>query len=189
MDRRPEIFEIAMELFAEHGYDNTPMSLVSRKLGMSKAGIYHYFPSKEHLIFMTHKYFIEKNLLPIVEEAEKISDPLERISYYINHNVKSLISDDSARLLIRESHRLSPEHLDEVKEVWRRLFYMIRDSIRELEEQKRTIDLDANMATFAIIGMVSWIIFWFDSSRGDSADLAAESYAKLIFNGLLKRNQ
>src|SRR3972149_8322792 len=100
---------------------------------------------------MTHRYFKKKNLIPIVEKVEKMSSPMERISYFTKHFTKSLVSDHSARLLIREAHRLSPEHLGEIKGIWRRVFDLIRNAIRELEDQGKTIDINANVATLAIM--------------------------------------
>jgi AcrR family transcriptional regulator len=187
MDRRPEIYEKAMELFSEHGYDHTPISFISKALGLSKAALYHYLPSKEYLLYRTHKYFIEKNLIPIVEKAEKISSPMERIPYFSKHFTKSLLSDHSARLLIREAHRLSPEHLSEIKTTWRRVFDLIRNAIRELEGEGKTIDVNANIATFAFIGMISWVIFWHNEGRRKSADSIGDSFGRLILHGLLKK--
>jgi AcrR family transcriptional regulator len=187
MDRRPEIYEKAMELFAELGYDNTPISLISKSLGLSKAAIYHYLPTKEYLLYMTHRHFMQKNLIPIVEKVEKMSSPMERLSYFTKHFTKSLVSDHSARLLIREAHRLSPEHLREIKGIWRRVFDLIRNAIREMEDQGKTIDINANVATFAIIGMISWVIFWFNDTRRKSADSLGDSFSRLIFDGLLRK--
>ena len=52
IDRVDEVVEVALRLFLERGYDNTPMSLLAKKLGLTKAGIYHHFASKEDL-FLT----------------------------------------------------------------------------------------------------------------------------------------
>ena len=185
MDRRPEIYEKATALFAERGYDNTPMSLVSKTLGMSKAGIYHYFPSKEHLLFRTHEYFMQKKLIPILDEAEKISDPVERISYFIRQNIESLVSDDSGRLLIREAPRLSPENYDVIKGVWRRVFDMIRNAIQELDRHGRIKKMNHNFAAFAAIGMMGWVIYWFDNTGNESAESLADSFIEIFFKGLL----
>jgi hypothetical protein len=35
------IIEAALQLFLERGYDNTPLSAVAERLGLTKAGVYH----------------------------------------------------------------------------------------------------------------------------------------------------
>lgn len=49
-DKRREIIEIAAQLFEELGYDRTSMSLISQRVGGSKATLYGYFKSKEELL-------------------------------------------------------------------------------------------------------------------------------------------
>ena len=49
-DKRREIVEIAAQAFEELGYDRTSMSLISQRVGGSKATLYGYFKSKEELL-------------------------------------------------------------------------------------------------------------------------------------------
>lgn len=49
-DKRQEIIAVAGELFQELGYARTSMSLISQRLGGSKATLYGYFRSKEDLL-------------------------------------------------------------------------------------------------------------------------------------------
>jgi AcrR family transcriptional regulator len=186
MDRRSEIYEKTMELFSERGYDNTPISLVSKSLGLSKAGIYHYFQSKEELLFRTHEYFIKKNLIPILEKAEKISDPVERITYFVENNTRSLASDKSGRLLIREAPRLSPKNYEVIKDMWRRVFELLRGAVEELDRQGKTKKINHTFAAFAALGMMGWVIYWFDNARADSIEECAGNFTEIILRGMLK---
>ena len=49
-DKREAILQAMLELVAERGFHDAPMSLVAKKAGASAGIIYHYFPSKEELI-------------------------------------------------------------------------------------------------------------------------------------------
>lgn len=49
-NRREAILAAAARLMVEHGYDGTPVSAIGAELGISKAAITYYFPSKESLI-------------------------------------------------------------------------------------------------------------------------------------------
>jgi TetR/AcrR family transcriptional regulator, repressor of fatR-cypB operon len=50
VDKREAILRAALELFAEQGFQNTPMSLISKRSKASAGIIYHYFESKENLL-------------------------------------------------------------------------------------------------------------------------------------------
>src|SRR5438067_10053824 len=45
--RRKQLLELGTELFTEHSYDELSMAAIAREAGISKALLYHYFPSKE----------------------------------------------------------------------------------------------------------------------------------------------
>jgi AcrR family transcriptional regulator len=60
-DKRQEIVAVAANLFEELGYDRTSMSLISQRLGGSKATLYGYFRSKEELLLATLDYDISEN--------------------------------------------------------------------------------------------------------------------------------
>jgi len=49
-EKRREIVSVASELFEEHGFERTSMSMISERLGGSKATLYGYFKSKEQLL-------------------------------------------------------------------------------------------------------------------------------------------
>ena len=46
-ERRRQLLELGAELFARHGYDELSMARIAREAGISKALLYHYFPSKQ----------------------------------------------------------------------------------------------------------------------------------------------
>jgi AcrR family transcriptional regulator len=49
-EKRDEIVRVAAQLFQENGFERTSMSMISEKLGGSKATLYGYFKSKEELL-------------------------------------------------------------------------------------------------------------------------------------------
>jgi len=49
-EKREAIFQATLELIAEHGFQHTPMSLISKRSKASAGIIYHYFESKDVLL-------------------------------------------------------------------------------------------------------------------------------------------
>ncbi|MET0816207.1 MAG: TetR/AcrR family transcriptional regulator [Solirubrobacteraceae bacterium] len=46
-ERRRQLLELGAELFTRHSYDELSMARIAREAGISKALLYHYFPSKQ----------------------------------------------------------------------------------------------------------------------------------------------
>jgi AcrR family transcriptional regulator len=183
--RVEEVVEVALRLFLERGYDNTPMSLIAKRLGLTKAGLYHHFASKEDLLFLVHKTAMERGLKPVFAAAARESDPERRLQVFLYEHARMLALDPTAMLLIREARRLSPKHLQDIKKTWRRGFDVVRDAITELQQQRRCrADVEATFAAFAGIGMASWIAYWFDPARPESAETVAKTMTGIFIAGL-----
>jgi len=46
-ERRAQLLEVGTELFSTHSFEELSMAQIAREAGISKALLYHYFPSKE----------------------------------------------------------------------------------------------------------------------------------------------
>src|SRR3981081_1001348 len=64
--RLGQVLDHATEVFCEKGYEGASMRDLSRASGMSLAGLYHYFGSKERLL-----YLIQKNTFTTILEKRK----------------------------------------------------------------------------------------------------------------------
>ncbi|GAA4071683.1 MULTISPECIES: TetR/AcrR family transcriptional regulator [Actinomadura] len=49
-DTREQIREVALELFAEQGYEKTSLREISERLGVTKAALYYHFKTKEDIV-------------------------------------------------------------------------------------------------------------------------------------------
>jgi hypothetical protein len=52
-ERRRRLLELGTRLFTEHAYDEISMAQIAREAGISKALLYHYFPSKQDYFMAT----------------------------------------------------------------------------------------------------------------------------------------
>jgi AcrR family transcriptional regulator len=48
--RRQEILEAALETFAERGYRGASLDAIAERVGLTRQGVLHYFPSKKRLL-------------------------------------------------------------------------------------------------------------------------------------------
>ena len=187
--RVDEVIEAALNLFMERGYDNAPMSLLGKRLGLTKAGLYHHFESKEDLLFAVHRTAMARQLGPLFAAATREPDPERRLRTFLHDYARMLALEPSAGLMIREARRLAPAHLAEIKKTWRHGLDLVRGAIVELQRAGRCrTDVDPTYAAFAAIGMANWISYWFDPRRPGSADAVGRPSADLFMSGLMAGN-
>src|SRR5450755_4380036 len=86
-DRRlGEILDHATEVFCTKGYEGASMRDLSRATGMSLAGLYYYFESKERLLFLIQKHTFTTILEELKARLEGVTDPSQCIRIFIlNH--------------------------------------------------------------------------------------------------------
>jgi AcrR family transcriptional regulator len=63
-DTRSRAQKVALELFAEQGYEKTSLREIAERLGVTKAALYYHFKSKEDIVHsFTDDYFAEIDAL------------------------------------------------------------------------------------------------------------------------------
>ncbi|MBO0820060.1 MAG: TetR/AcrR family transcriptional regulator [Nocardiopsaceae bacterium] len=63
-DTRQRIQQVALELFAEQGYERTSLREIAERLGVTKAALYYHFKSKEDIVAsFTEDYFTQLDQL------------------------------------------------------------------------------------------------------------------------------
>jgi AcrR family transcriptional regulator len=63
-DTRSRAQKVALELFAEQGYEKTSLREIAERLGVTKAALYYHFKSKEDIVHsFTDDYFTEIDAL------------------------------------------------------------------------------------------------------------------------------
>jgi AcrR family transcriptional regulator len=77
-ERRRQLLELGAELFARHGYEELSMARIAREAGISKALLYHYFPSKQAYFSATLEQAAEE--LAEVTEPDPAKPPVEQLS-------------------------------------------------------------------------------------------------------------
>jgi len=182
------VSEQLTQLILERGYDNTPMSVIAKTLGMTKAGIYHHIETKEDLLYAVHRRAIDRMLLPVIERADLVPEPEAKLRLFLFEYAHLMTRDPAARVLINEAHRLSPERFDEIRGVWRRGYHLVRDSIAALQKMGRCrSDINPGHAAFAALGMCSWILYWFDYTRPSSGNEIAATMCNIFMSGIVTK--
>jgi TetR/AcrR family transcriptional regulator len=161
--------------------------MIAKALGMSKANLYHYCSSKEDLFYKVHLDYLDKRFSPIIEKAEQLPDPLERIAFALKQLTLLNATDKATRVLIPDIVNLKGSHHNKIISIWRRAYDVVCNSVKELKRSGRTAKSRESFLTLLAFGMVNWTSFWFDYSRQVNAEELAETLVQTFLNGMLNR--
>jgi AcrR family transcriptional regulator len=96
-DRRlGEILAHATEVFCEKGYEGASMRDLSRASGMSLAGLYYYFESKERLLFLIQKHTFTTIVQRLKQRLENVDDVEERVRIFILNHLEYFLHNQEA---------------------------------------------------------------------------------------------
>src|SRR3954463_8898852 len=107
-DRRlSQILAFATDVFYEKGYEGASMRDLSRASGMSLAGLYHYFESKEKLLYLIQRTTFRTISDRVRQRLAASSDPVERVRVFIANHLEYFVANKKAmKVLSHEADTL-----------------------------------------------------------------------------------
>ena len=163
------------QVFAQRGYEGATMLDVAQAAGFSKAGVYHYFASKEHLLHGLLRGSLEEVVADLANaDPGQEAEPAERLAALVDAYVRSF----STRLrvvtpLLLRLELLRPEWRAEVKALERQIVDRFADAAGSLGHP-----VSPRAAAYLMLGAANWTYYWYDPD-GDLSieDLAAGAAA------------
>jgi AcrR family transcriptional regulator len=89
-DTRRKIYEAAMELFREKGFDETTMRDIAAKAGVALGGAYYYFSSKDAIVLAFYREMQESSNAPVLEALAGRKKLKERIRCVLEKRLEFL---------------------------------------------------------------------------------------------------
>ena len=188
-NRRAEICRTAAQMIRERGFDATSVSDIARALGLTKAGLYHHFESKEAILYRIVKEPIAR-LHRTVGEIAKAPGPasakLERAAAahvqafhdHYPHLFVYLRETEDVRRRFRGSAGLGPR---EYQRLWGDI---VQGGMKAGEFRA---DLDPTVVVYGLLGMLNWLYKWYDpNGRLGPSEIAAQ-FSALALSGLSPR--
>ncbi|MFO0292657.1 MAG: TetR/AcrR family transcriptional regulator [Rhodospirillales bacterium] len=176
-DKRAAILRRAAELFAEKGYDRTSMTEIAAALGVSKALFYHYYPSKDALLFDIIRTHL--NELVAVAEAAAAARPALAPRSRFRSIIAAILdcyrdADAEHKIQINHLGQLAEAEQAELKTLERRLVAVMASAVRALRPE-----LEPELVkpvVMSIFGTLNWTYMWFR----EGGKLSREAYADLV---------
>jgi AcrR family transcriptional regulator len=182
-DRRA-VLDVAVTAFIEHGYDATSMGMLSARLGLSKAAIYHHFPAKDQLLGAAISEALDSLEAVLAEPGATTGDAAARLTHVVRGAVRVLVTKlPYVTLLLRVRGNTEVERyaLDRRREFDRRVTALVEAA--RAEGSLRS-DIDPRVVTRLLFGMINSIVEWYRPGGPESADQLADDVLAMALDGL-----
>jgi AcrR family transcriptional regulator len=185
-DRRlAHILDHATEVFCEKGYEGASMRDLARASGMSLAGLYHYFKSKERLLFLVQKNTFTTILEKLKTRLHHGTDPEQCIRIFILNHLEYFMSNQQGlKVLSHEDESLKNGLSSEIAAI-KREYYRICLGLMEDLRGKRGLDFNTRTAVMSLFGMINWIYTWYNPRIDGNAETLAERMGDIVLNGIM----
>lgn len=184
--RLNHLLEIATQIIAQVGYDKASMRTVAKAAGVSLAGMYHYFDSKEKMLFLIQFRTFGALLNNLREKLIGTEDPVEQLRIMIRSHVTYFAANMAAlKVCSHELDVLTGSGYEETSRI-RREYYQLTRSIVDRIFQKLHPDstMDHYVATMALFGMLNWLYRWYKPGEDRSPAGLANMIMELYLNGI-----
>lgn len=187
MSKREKVLEVATKLFAVRGFDGTSVRKIADEAGLSVAGMFHYFSSKEEILFEIMSSFLDEGLKKLKEICSGPKGTVERLEevcrffteYFAGHM-------DELTILSSEGKSLTREHREVFKQKQREYVEAVRGLLEELRAQGILKDMDITVLSFLFFGMALWTSRWYNPKGKVSPKELGDMMSEVFLRGILK---
>jgi TetR/AcrR family transcriptional regulator, cholesterol catabolism regulator len=193
-DRRlAEILDYATEVFADKGYEGASMRDLSRLSGISLAGLYYYFKSKENLLYIIQHHTFTTIIERLRERLAASDDPEERIRIFVlNHVEYALSATKAMKVLSHEDDVLKNSYGAELAAIKREYYRICIGLVEDLveAEQLKNIGLESasgittRTAVMMLFGAMNWLYTWHKPRVDPDAPTLAREISEVFLEGI-----
>ena len=191
-DRLAEIYRAAAQVICEKGYDATSMNEIAEAAGITKAGLYHHISGKRNLLFQIMNFGLDALEEEVIVPARAISDAEQRLRTIISSHAQLITSrstpqgNNPVTIVVDEVAGLTPGQRRKINQRKRAYVDLIRDTLKQLQENGKLTEVDVTAAAFSLVGMILWLSRWYNPAGRLTPEQVSEEVTKIALGGLLR---
>src|SRR6266542_947111 len=174
VDKRRQILDAAVRVFARQGFHTCRVSDIADEAGVAYGLVYHYFGSKEEVLdtlFLERWDILLEAIAHVDNRRGAARDKLYAVAGFIIDSYRA--DPDLMKVIIvevtRAANSFGARHLSKIREAYRRIADIVRGA--QADGSFRT-DIDAEFAAMAFYGAIEqvltgWIFGLLDSGDED----------------------
>lgn len=174
----------AARLFAERGFARASMRDLAGAAGMSLSGLYHYFESKDELLYELQRDAFERLISPLAQLPADLP-PAAKIERLVQNHLEFFAAHiTEMKVLSHESGALSDELARKMRRLRRNYYDLCLAIVIDLLRSRRRRDLDPRITTMSLFGMINWIYTWYKPATDGPAALLARQMTEVFLHGV-----
>jgi AcrR family transcriptional regulator len=185
--KREAVLKAAVKLFNEKGFRATSLDDVASDLRVTKPTIYHYFRSKDEVLFECCRI----GLSMIEEAANGVATAngsgLARLRALMEKYAEIMTMDYGRSVTGTTDSELAPGSRAELRRLKSTIDRSIRSVIADGIADGSIAPCDVRTAAFMIAGALNWIARWYDPAGPLTAAEIARRSVDFLVNGLAPR--
>jgi TetR/AcrR family transcriptional regulator, cholesterol catabolism regulator len=187
LQKSQEIYRVVARLFARKGFHSTSMREIARELGMNQSSLYHYFKSKEDVLYKLMNDAMDDAMATLEEICAADLAPEDKLNRVLGFYTRYYAGDQERLiLLVNEKNALSEAYRQKLIQKERRYVHLFKEIFEELEGHGRIKDIPPSVAIFAFLGMVHYTIKWYNKDGQVNLDKLANSFLEIFTKGILR---
>jgi AcrR family transcriptional regulator len=181
------VLAAATDLIARVGYEKASMRAVAKAAGVSLAGLYHYFDSKEKMLFLIQFRTFSSLVNSLRERIHGVDDPIEQLRVMVRSHVSYFAANMAAlKVCSHELDSLTGEASQEPLRLRRDYYDLTRAIVDRVCDAGVCENAhDRHVASMSLFGMLNWLYRWYDPKRGRSPTTVANQITGLFLHGVL----
>jgi len=186
-DRREQILQTAQKLFAERGFRETNLNDVAIELGFRRQAVYHYFRSKDHILYELIGRAGQSFVRTLDDVVEEDLPPDVALREIVRIHVTQVLSNvDVFRILFAELAKLEGEQADRLRDDMAVYVHRIADVIAAGQRAGTFVgDLPPVPQALLIIGMCNETTKWFGGAHSQlTIRQLADCAARVVISGV-----
>jgi AcrR family transcriptional regulator len=182
---RDEIFKVIAKLFKEKGFYNTSIKDISEKVGLKGGSLYYHIKSKEDALFRICEDAINRLLSDLERIVQTDDDPKTKLTKIVENHIKYFINNfyETSVFLI-ETKALGDNYQKMYTHKRDRFEFHIRNVLREGMRKGVFRKGDIKLMAFAILGMMNWMVIWYNPEGKWGANKIKKELLQIIFSGI-----
>lgn len=176
-EKRRSILDSAAAVFAKLGMERASMAQIAQENNVSKALLYHYYPSKDLLIFDIGRTHLVELEAAIIEADRPDLEPRARLRHLIGGVLENYrTASNFHQVLLNGTGSLTEAQRLELREMERRIVKAFSDVLTDINPALGKSKAGVTPVTMSLFGILNWVYTWFRPSGA----LSREGYADMV---------
>jgi len=183
-DKKQVILDKASALIARKGFDVATMMDVAKACGTSKSHLYHYFPSKEDLLYAIVHEHITRQAQDLTRIVAQPLPAEQRFEQFVDSFVQGAARSRNEHLMLMNDIKYLPKpQLDEIRRMEVEMTELMESLLREINPGLMAGERVQKPYALLLFGMMIWTFSWYRRSGPITPAELARRIADLFVNG------